>query len=96
MQETSSIIKIFYALVAFSENLEDKLVPHLPELIPRIITALTNTFPVRVQELGINLIGCAANAVQSDIIPYFDVLLPPLQTYLTTPHTDETLVHFNF
>ena len=36
--------------------------------------------------------GSAANAVKSDIIPYFDAMLVPLQAYLTMQHTEETQV----
>jgi hypothetical protein len=46
----------------------------------------------RVRELGISLIGSAANAVKYEIIPYFDSVYGPLQAYLTAQHTEETQV----
>ena len=36
--------------------------------------------------------GSAANAVKTDIIPYFDSMLTPLQAYLTMQHNEETQV----
>jgi hypothetical protein len=45
-----------------------------------------------VRELGISLIGSAANAVKHEIIPYFDSVYGPLQAYLTAQHTEETQV----
>ncbi len=45
-----------------------------------------------MRELGISLIGSAANAVKHEIIPYFDSVYGPLQAYLTAQHTEETQV----
>ena len=84
--------RIFYALDTFCENLEEKLIPHLPALMPRALSSLSEAFSLRIRELGINLIGSAANAVKEEIIPYFDSVLGPLQTYLTMQHTEETPV----
>ena len=47
---------------------------------------------LRIRELGINLMGSAANAVKTDIIPYFDSMLAPLQAFLTMQHNEETQV----
>ena len=88
--------RIFYALDTFCENLEEKLVPHLPEIMPRALASLDEKFSIRIKELGISLIGSAANAVNADIIPYFDTVLAPIQSYLTMPHTDETQVTYRF
>jgi len=90
--ESSSVSRIFYALDTFCENLEEKLVPHLPQLMERALASLSDSFSVRIRELGINLIGSAANAVKSDIIPYFDTVLVPLQGYLTMQHSEDTQV----
>jgi len=91
-QESSSVSRIFYALDTFCENLEEKLVPYLADLMQRALAALSDAFSVRIRELGIALIGSAANAVKSAFIPYFDSVLAPLQAYLTMQHTDETQV----
>jgi len=90
VKESSSVSRIFYALDTFCENLEDKLVPHLPALMERALASLSDNFSIRIRELGINLMGSAANAVGADIIPYFNSMLAPLQTYLTMQHTCET------
>lgn len=92
VKESSSVSRIFYALDTFCENLEDKLMPFLPELMQRAAASLSDNFSIRIRELGINLIGSAANAVKGGIIPYFDSVLIPLQGYLTAQHTEETQV----
>lgn len=84
--------RIFYALETFCENLEDKLVPHLPDLMPRAMASLGEKSTIRIKELGISLIGSAASAVNADIIPYFDTVLVPLQGYLTMLHTEDTQI----
>jgi len=91
-KESSSVSRIFYALDTFCENLEDKLVPYLSDLMQRALAALSESYSIRVRELGITLIGSAANAVKNEFIPYFDNVLAPLQGYLTMQHTDETQV----
>jgi len=91
-KDSVSLSRIFYALDSFCENLEEKLVPHLPDLMPRALASLNPSFSVRVRELGISLIGSAANAVKHEIIPYFDTVYGPLQAYLTAQHTEETQV----
>ena len=92
MQESSSVSRIFYALDTFCENLEEKLLPYLGELMQRALSSLSDVFSIRIRELGISLIGSAANAVKSEFIPYFDNVLAPLQGYLTMQHTDDTQV----
>lgn len=71
------------------------MVPYLGDLMKRALDSLNENFSIRVRELGINLIGSAANAVGSEIIPYFDTVLVPLQGYLTMQHTDDTQVGFS-
>jgi len=91
-KESSSVSRIFYALDTFCENLEEKLLPYLGELMQRALSSLSDVFSIRIRELGISLIGSAANAVKSEFIPYFDNVLAPLQGYLTMQHTDDTQV----
>ena len=93
-QESSSVSRIFYALDTFCENLEEKLMPYLGELMQRAMASLSEGFSIRIRELGISLIGSAANAVKSEFIPYFDTVLPPIQNYLTMEHTNETQVTY--
>ena len=52
IQESSSLSRIFYALETFCENLEDKLVPHLPKLMPRALASLQDNFSVKIKERG--------------------------------------------
>jgi hypothetical protein len=91
-QESSSLSRIFYALETFCENLEDKLVPHLPKLMPRALASLQDNFSVKIKERGISLIGSSASAVGAEIIPYFDSVLTPLTAFLNLQHSDETQV----
>ena len=39
--------RIFYALDTFCENLEEKLVPHLADLMPRALASLSENFSIR-------------------------------------------------
>ena len=49
--------RVFYALEMFCEQLEGELTPHLPPLMERILTMLTNTTPAKVQELCLSAIS---------------------------------------
>ena len=39
--------RIFYALDTFCENLEEKLIPHLPDLMQRAACALSENYSIR-------------------------------------------------
>ena len=86
-KDPAGLDRIFYALEVFSENLEDKLVPFLPELMKRLLPMMAvpndGSHPsVHVRELAISGVGSAANAVGSKILPYFDTVMTHLKYYL--------------
>merc|ERR1740129_2221214 len=91
-KDPPSVARIFYALETFCENLEEKLVPHLPAIMQRAIMTLNENFSIRVRELSISMIGAAANAGHVAIIPYLGQIMPTLEQYLTMTHTDDTQV----
>ena len=88
----TSLSRIFYALETFCENLEAKLVPHLEQIMTRVIRVLNDQFSVRVQELAISLIGAAATATKGAIVPYLGEIMPRLENYLSREHTADTQV----
>jgi len=91
-KDPPSVGRIFYALETFCENLEDKLVPHMPALMQRAIMTLNDNFSIRVRELSISMIGAAANAAHVAIVPYLGQVMPILEQYLTMAHNDDTQV----
>ena len=93
-KDPAGLDRIFYALEVFSENLEDKLVPFLPELMKRLLPmmAVSNdgSHPsIHVRELAISGVGSAANAVGSKILPYFDTVMIHLKHYLSLDYQEE-------
>ena len=91
-KESSTVSRIFYALETFCENLEEKLVPYLEQIMGRAITVLQGNYSVRIQELSISMVGAAASATKGAIVPYLGSVWPLLERYLAMQHTDETEV----
>ena len=93
-KDPAGIDRIFYALEVFSENLEEKLVPFLPELMNRLLpmVSVSNdgmTASKHIRELAISGIGSAANAVGGKIVPYFDSVMTNLKHYLSLDYQEE-------
>eukprot|EP00092_Neocalanus_flemingeri_P005200 GFUD01005593.1.p1 GENE.GFUD01005593.1~~GFUD01005593.1.p1 ORF type:complete len:950 (+),score=322.92 GFUD01005593.1:135-2852(+) len=91
-KDPSTVSRIFYALETFCENLEMKLVPHLELIMSRATQSMSDQYSVRIQELGISLVGAASNATKAAIVPYMGVVVPRLEQYLTMQHNDDTQV----
>lgn len=85
----SGFDRVFYALGIFCENLEEKLVPFLDELMKRLLLLLNSNFDTHVKELAISGIGSAANAVKAGIVPYFQDIMVPLKSHLTPDQDDD-------
>jgi len=86
-KDSPGLDRIFYALEMFSENLEAKLVPFLPELMKRLLHVLAgDLYSTRVKVLCISAIVSASNAAKESIIPFFDEILGHLKKYLTFEH----------
>ncbi|XP_076355100.1 importin-4-like isoform X1 [Tachypleus tridentatus] len=90
-KDPTSLSKIFYALESFCENLEEGLVPYLPQLMTHLLTFLTTSQSVRVRELAISAIGAAGNATKEALQPYFPQILEQLKVYLCEPQPGELL-----
>lgn len=93
-KHNGSLDRIFYALEVFSENLEEKLVPFLPELMNRLIPLATfdNDYKVgvrRLRLLSVSMVGSVANAVKEHLVPYFDHIMPLMMPYLSLDYGTE-------
>ena len=93
-KDPAGLDRIFYALEVFSENLGEKLVPFLPELMKRLLPMMSFsndglTASKHVRELAISGVGSAANAAGSKILPYFDVVMTNLKHYLSLDYQEE-------
>lgn len=62
--ESKLLERIFFALEIFCENLEEKLIPFLPDLMNRLLTVINGVFPLKAKELSVSCIGSLANAVE--------------------------------
>lgn len=89
-QEPPGLYSMFYALVAFCENMEEKLVPYLPELMSRLVEMVDPCHSVVVQEQSLDAVGSVASAVGPALLPYLPTILPKLNIYLLQQHTEET------
>jgi hypothetical protein len=86
---SSGLDRIFYALEIFSENLEEKLVPFVGEVMKRLLLILNSNAPANVKEMAVSAIGSTANAVGPAIFPYFDEVMGHLKNYLALNITHE-------
>lgn len=103
-QEPAHIDRVFYALETYCENLEDALVPHLPELMERLIEALNPKNSVHLRELALSAVTCTTNAAKVNMVPYFQQIIELLKPYLVLsedpdietlrPHAIDTLAAF--
>lgn len=73
---------MFYALETYCENLEDAIVPHLPNLMERLFESLSPTNSVHLRELALSAVSSTAAAAKSNMLPYFPQLIEGLKTYL--------------
>ncbi|XP_017087549.2 importin-4 isoform X2 [Drosophila bipectinata] len=74
--------RMFYALEAFVENLEDKIKPDLPILMERLFPAMDAQNPPRIRELALSAVGATATAAKVDFMPYFPRTIAVLQNYM--------------
>lgn len=88
-QEPKSIERMFYALEVFCENLEDKIIPHLPALLERLFETLNPTNSAKLRELALGAVGAVANAAKANMLPYFPQLIEGLKAYLVKSDNDD-------
>ena len=90
----SGLDRVCYALQIYCENMEKKLVPFLPELMPRFLLMAdpAQNFPVTAKQLAISGIGSIANAVKGAMVEYFERTVTPLKTYLQPQDTDDGIL----
>uniref|UniRef100_A0A6M2CSE5 Putative karyopherin importin beta 3 ovary overexpressed n=1 Tax=Rhipicephalus microplus TaxID=6941 RepID=A0A6M2CSE5_RHIMP len=87
-KDPPSLSKTFYALETFCENLEEKLVPHLPSVMQKVFLFLTAPSYL-AKKLAISAIGSAANATKEAMLPYFPQIMSELKQYLTEHQTEQ-------
>lgn len=73
---------MFYALEVFCENLEDEIIPHLPQLLERLFETLSPSNSTKLRELALGAVSAVANAAKSNMLPYFPQLISGLKMYL--------------
>jgi len=79
--------RVMYALERFCENLEDGIVPLLPELMSRLLPLCAPPYHTHLRMLALSNIATVAAEAKEHIMPYFSVIMNQLNTYLT----DESL-----
>lgn len=80
---------MFYALEVFCENLEDKIIPHLPALLERLFETLNPTNSAKLRELALGAVGAVANAAKANMLPYFPQLIEGLKAYLVKSDNED-------
>ncbi|XP_062500910.1 importin-4-like [Corticium candelabrum] len=91
-EDQLGLTKTYYALEMFCENLGDKLLPYLPELMTRLFAVLEFSTHIHERELAISAIGATSNAVGEGMQPYFPRVIEYLRVYLTNPASKELLL----
>ncbi len=81
-KDPKSLHSVFYALEIFCENLEEKVVPYLPEIMKRLLFMMGENFAERTREFAISATGAVANAAKAAIIPYFDEIMLQLKKFI--------------
>ncbi|XP_058803486.1 importin-4-like [Phymastichus coffea] len=82
-KESPSTDRMFYALEMFAENLNEGLLPYLPNLMSILFEILEDAnSPVHISELALSAIGAAANASKEHMMPYFEKIIALIQPYL--------------
>lgn len=90
-KEPPSIDRMFYALEMFCENLNESLLPYLPNLMEKLFEILNADTSVHVRELSLSAIGSAAYASKEHMLPYFEKIVSILNGYFMEKQTDETM-----
>lgn len=75
--------RVFYAVETFCENMEQKLVPFVPQLMTRCMSFLAGEFSVQTRVMSISVIGAIAHAVEGKFVEYFAPTMEYLKGYLT-------------
>ncbi|XP_018320441.1 importin-4 isoform X2 [Agrilus planipennis] len=82
--EPPSLNRMFYALETFCENLDDGLLPYLPTLMERMLTALNpNHWSMQLKKTAFETVSAAASAAKEGMLPYFPKLLEIINVYLS-------------
>ncbi|XP_014209388.1 importin-4 [Copidosoma floridanum] len=84
-KDPDSSDRVFYAVEMFAENLNEGLLPFLPDLMAILFSILEDSAsPVHLREQALSAIGAAANASKEHIEPYFQRIIGILECYLTS------------
>ncbi|XP_064641472.1 importin-4-like [Lineus longissimus] len=89
--DRTAVSKTYYALEMFCENLGKDILPYLPTLMERLLTALHTSPSNRVKELSISAIAATANAAKEEMVPYFQSIIEQLKVFLMAGNTEENM-----
>lgn len=82
------IIRTYYAVEMFCENLGRDILPYLGQLMPFLMNAVRSA-PTEGKELAISAIGATASAAMEDFLPYFNDVIELLKTNLVPSEDDK-------
>lgn len=86
----ASLDRIFYALETFCENLDDALLPYLPTLMERLVTAIDpDHWSMQLKKMGFETIASAATAAKEGMLPYFPKILEIINIYVNVDPASE-------
>ncbi|KAK7498967.1 hypothetical protein BaRGS_00009776 [Batillaria attramentaria] len=84
------LTKSYYALEMFIENLNQEIMPYLPDLMNHLLSVLKTSSAVRPRELAISAIGAAATAAHEGMKPYFQEIIEHFRGYLVSGTDEDT------
>lgn len=89
--ESSSLTRTYYALESFCENMGDKIVPYLPDLVEKLVVTMATSPSIHGRELAISALGAVANAAEDAIVPFLAQIMAHLKVFLTSGETEDEL-----
>ncbi|XP_052844882.1 importin-4 isoform X1 [Drosophila gunungcola] len=87
--EPKHMERMFYALEAFCENLQDDIVQHLPVLMDRLLEILDPQNSARIRELALSTIAAASSSAKEHMMPFFPRIMTILQAFLVKDCPEE-------
>jgi hypothetical protein len=57
----NTVDRMFYACEKFCENLEEALIPYLPELISKLLILFEPEYSIHIRELAISTLGAVGS-----------------------------------
>ena len=89
-KEIPSADRMFYAFEIFAENLNEGLLPYLPQLMKLLFEILLDSnSPNHMCELALSAIGAAAHASKENMLPYFEKIMEVIDRYVSISKPNE-------